>query len=210
MAECTFKPKLNWGNRVALTSRRKPIAKNVREKSSVNTNPPPAHLSAPSSGNGSAHEETTNSDDDNEEEEATGPDTKSQELSSSPLRTPKRRDIMKDNLSPLRKHHEAMRTRNRRDYSYSSVPIEIITTTETTTVFQTRRGVTSTSSFVHGPDDPVSPLRLPNIPIHAVRDLEESPLAPRLIFSAMMDVDVGCESLAGRTQQTEKTEYGSI
>ena len=83
------------------------------------------------------------------------------------------------------------------------LPLEI-TTTKITGIVPVSPLPKDWKTRLYSRDDAVSPLREPTRRIQIHKELEHSPMAPRIIFCG---ATVGGESEAA---QTQRTEYGSI
>ena len=194
LKECTFKPKLYWGNKVP-TNRRKPLVSASSVTSSRTVKGGHQSLSP-------------------RHERAAAPKEKTDKISSqrsSPI--PDIGPIPNIKISPIQTgihpiesvESPALRRTARKDKTMMPpLPVEITTTITSIEAASPLRRLQDWKTRLYSRGGAVSPLRGPMLGVEIDREPEDSPMAPRVIFCG---ATVGGESAA---EQTQRTEYGSI
>jgi len=197
------RPKLYWGKKV-VTNRRKPLV----SSSSTHVDSNSSQIDRRGRQNMSPRRTQVNL---SKGFSTKGPSTEEDPLStknhlSPPMQDEEIQDQSCGSLSLLRRHHNIMRGRSRRDHSpIPPLPLEIITTgiAPVSPVQSNWKELLYTRSTR---DEGISPLPGPAFGIEIDEEVTHSPLAPRIIFCG---TTVGGES-ESEAARTGVTEYGSI
>lgn len=197
LKECTFKPKLYWGNKVQ-TNRRKPLVSASSVTSNRTLKSQGGHSSqSPRHARVSASKKKS---------------TRTFSHRNCPI--PNIDPITNINISPIQtgiQPIESMdspavrRTAQKDKTMMPPLPVEITTTIPTSIEPASPvRRLHDWKARLYSRGSAVSPLRGPTLGVEIDREPEDSPMAPRVIFCG---TTVGGESAA---EQTQRTDYGSI